>query len=304
MYDILIVGGGPAGLTAAIYALRAGKTVLVLEKESAGGQITDSPLVENIPGFSSISGNEFADLLVEQALSQGMDMEFGEVVSIQDQGSYKSVTTDMGDVYEAKAVILATGAKHRHLGLEKEEEFIGNGISFCAVCDGAFYKDGTVAMIGGGNTALVEAVMLSDIVRKLYIFQDLPFLTGEKRYQETLEKKENVEIHTGVRVKALLGENELTGIVTEDAEGRTAEVSLDGMFVAIGHIPQNEAFSELIELDENGYAVGDETALTKTPGIFIAGDCRTKKVRQVTTAASDGAQAALAAADYLDKLNR
>ena len=304
MYDILIVGGGPAGLTAAIYALRAGKTVLVLEKESAGGQITDSPLVENIPGFSSISGNEFADLLVEQALSQGMDMEFGEVVSIKDQGSYKSVTTDMGDVYEAKAVILATGAKHRHLGLEKEEEFIGNGISFCAVCDGAFYKDGTVAMIGGGNTALVEAVMLSDIVRKLYIFQDLPFLTGEKRYQEALEKKENVEIHTGVRVKALLGENELTGIVTEDAEGRTAEVSLDGMFVAIGHIPQNEAFSELIELDENGYAVGDETALTKTPGIFIAGDCRTKKVRQVATAASDGAQAALAAADYLDKLNR
>ena len=304
MYDILIVGGGPAGLTAAIYALRAGKTVLELEKESAGGQITDSPLVENIPGFSSISGNEFADLLVEQALSQGMDMEFGEVVSIKDQGSYKSVTTDMGDIYEAKAVILATGAKHRHLGLEKEEEFIGAGISFCAVCDGAFYKDGTVAMIGGGNTALVEAVMLSDIVRKLYIFQDLPFLTGEKRYQEALEKKENVEIHTGVRVKALLGENELTGIVTEDAEGRTAEVSLDGMFVAIGHIPQNEAFSELIELDENGYAVGDETALTKTPGIFIAGDCRTKKVRQVTTAASDGAQAALAAADYLDKLNR
>lgn len=300
MYDIIIVGGGPAGLTAAVYACRANKTVLVIEKETAGGQITNSPVVENIPGFTAISGNDFADLLVSQALEQGAEMEFGEVTAIRSLDEYKEVETDLGDVYKARAVILATGAKYRHLGLEREEEFIGNGISFCAVCDGAFYKDQTVAMVGGGNTALVEAVMLSDLVKKLIILQDLPFLTGEKKYQETLQEKENVEIRTGVSVKELTGESGLDGVVIEDKEGNRERIDLDGLFVAIGHVPQNEAFEEIAPLDSAGYILSDESCLTKTAGVFVAGDCRTKKVRQVVTAASDGAQAALAACDYID----
>ena len=300
MYDIIIVGGGPAGLTAAVYACRANKTVLVIEKETAGGQITNSPLVENIPGFTAISGNDFADHLVSQALEQGAEMEFGEVTAIRSLDEYKEVETDLGDVYKARAVILATGAKYRHLGLEREEEFIGNGISFCAVCDGAFYKDQTVAMVGGGNTALVEAVMLSDLVKKLIILQDLPFLTGEKKYQETLQEKENVEIRTGVSVKELTGESGLDGVVIEDRDGNKERIDLDGLFVAIGHVPQNEAFEEIAPLDSAGYILSDESCLTKTAGVFVAGDCRTKKVRQVVTAASDGAQAALAACDYID----
>ena len=301
MYDIIIVGGGPAGLTAAIYGLRANKSVLVLEKETAGGQISDSPFVENIPGFSGISGTEFADKLVDQALSQGAEMEFGEVVAIRDLKTCKEVETDMGDVFEGRTVILSTGAKHRHLGLPGEEEFIGNGISFCAVCDGAFYRDQVVAMAGGGNTALVEAVMLSDLVKKLYILQDLPFLTGEKKYQDILNEKDNVEIITGVKITQLLGTDALNGLVIENTAGISRRIELDGLFVAIGHVPQNEAFKALADLDSAGYAIADETLKTKTPGLFVAGDCRTKKVRQVVTAASDGAQAALAAVEYLDR---
>ncbi len=300
MYDIIIIGGGPAGLTAAVYAARAEKSVLVLEKETAGGQITQSPSVENIPGFTQIAGTEFADRLVEQAMAQGAEIEFGEVISLTDHGSYKTVETDLGDSFEAKAVIIATGAKHRHLGLEREEEFIGNGISFCAVCDGAFYKGQKVVMVGGGNSALVEAVMLSDLAAELVILQDLPFLTGEKKVQDILLAKDNVKVITGVHVVKLLGEDTLTGAVIEKNGGITEEITFDGMFVAVGTEPQNEAFSGLIELDERGYAITEAGMKTKTPGIFMAGDCRVKKIRQVATAAADGAEAALSAIDYLE----
>ena len=300
MYDIIIIGGGPAGLTAAVYAARADKSVLVLEKETAGGQITQSPSVENIPGFTRIAGTEFADRLVEQAMAQGAEIEFGEVISLTDHGSYKTVETDLGDSFEAKAVIIATGAKHRHLGLEREEEFIGSGISFCAVCDGAFYKGQKVVMVGGGNSALVEAVMLSDLAAELVILQDLPFLTGEKKVQDILLAKDNVKVITGVHVVKLLGEDTLTGAVIEKNGGITEEISFDGMFVAIGTEPQNEAFSAFVELDERGYAITEAGMRTKTPGIFTAGDCRVKKIRQVATAAADGAEAALSAIDYLE----
>ena len=299
MYDIIIIGGGPAGLTAAIYALRASKTVLVLEKETAGGQITLSPLVENIPGFESISGSDFADRLMNQAMSQGAEFDLGEAVSITDHGSYKTVKTDMGEEHDAKAVIIATGAAHRHLGLPNEEQYIGNGISFCAVCDGAFYKGKTVALVGGGNSALVEAVMLADLVKKLYILQDLPFLTGEQKMQDKLRAKDNVEILTEVKVKGFLGENELNGIVFEQ-NGTERNMAVDGLFVAIGTVPQNGAFAELIDLDERGYVIASDNINTKTPGIFVAGDCRAKRVRQVTTAVSDGAEAGLAAASFID----
>lgn len=301
MYDIIIIGGGPAGLTAAIYALRANKSVLVLEKGSFGGQITYSPKVENIPGFVSVTGNEFAEKLVEQALELGAEIEPTEVFSVKD-GDVKTVITEDGD-FEAKAVIIATGAKHRLLGIENEENLIGNGISFCAVCDGAFYKNQEVAVIGGGNSALQEAILLSDVASKVYVVQNLDYLTGEKKLVEQLYAKENVEIITGSVVKAVNGTDELESIViTKTADGQDRIIETKGMFVAIGLIPQNAPFSNVIGLDSCGYADSDESCTTQTNGIFVAGDCRKKRIRQVATACSDGAVAALAACDYIDSL--
>ena len=299
MYDIIIVGGGPAGLTAALYALRANKTVLVIEKGSFGGQITYSPKVENIPGFLSLTGNEFAEKMVEQVLEQGADTECSEVTKIID-GKTKTVVTEDGEEYTAKAVIIATGAKHRMLGLPKEESFVGEGISFCAVCDGAFYENKTVAVIGGGNSALQEALLLSDLASKVYVIQNLDYLTGEDKLSKQLEQKENVEIITGSVVEELLGEGELQGIVIKETKtGETQSLSIDGMFIAIGLIPQNESFANVLKLDERGYAASTEECLSETDGIFVAGDCRSKKIRQVSTAAADGAVAALAACDYI-----
>lgn len=300
MYDIIIIGGGPAGLTAALYACRANKKTLVIEKETFGGQITFSPKVENIPGFISLTGNEFAEKLVEQVLEQGADVESCEVLEIKD-GEIKTVVTDDGE-FEGKAVIIATGAKHRMLGVAGEEKYVGEGISFCAVCDGAFYKDKTVAVVGGGNSALQEAILLSDLAKKVYVVQNLDFLTGEKKLADQLYKLENVEVITGVTVESFLGDSELEGIVIKNSAGESRKLSIDGLFIAIGLIPQNDAFKNVVELDDRGYAVIDETCESATKGIFVAGDCRTKKIRQVTTAAADGAIAALAACDYIDSL--
>ncbi len=299
MYDIIVIGAGPAGLTAALYACRANKSVLVLEKAAFGGQITYSPKVENIPGFASLTGNEFAEKLVEQVLLQGADVEPCEVIGIKD-GEIKTILTDSGE-YDAKAVIIATGAKHRLPGIENEEKYIGNGISFCAVCDGAFYEGKTVAVLGGGNSALQEAILLSELCKKVYIIQNLEMLTGEKKLQEQIAKKGNVEVITSALISELKGEDELSAIVVK-AEGKENEIVVDGLFIAIGLIPQNEAFSELIDLDTFGYADSDEACLTKTNGIYVAGDCRKKRIRQVATACADGAIAALAACDYIDSL--
>lgn len=301
MYDIIVIGAGPAGLTAALYACRASKSVLVLEKGAFGGQITFSPKVENIPGFNSLTGNEFAEKLLDQALSQGAEVDLCEVVGIRDNKDTKTVITDSGE-YEAKAVIIATGATHRLPGIEREHELIGNGISFCAVCDGAFYEGKTVAVLGGGNSALQEAILLSDLCKRVYIVQNLDYLTGEKKLQEQLFKKENVEIITGAKITELIGDSELNAVMIESADG-AKRLEIDGLFVAIGLIPQNKAFEDLITLDSYGYADSDEACTTKTSGIFVAGDCRKKRIRQVATAASDGAVAALAACDYIDSLN-
>lgn len=302
MYDIIIIGGGPAGLTAALYACRANKKTLVIEKETFGGQITFSPKVENIPGFISLTGNEFAEKLVEQVLEQGADVESCEAMEIRD-GEIKTVVTDDGE-YQGKSVIIATGAKHRMLGIDGEERFVGEGISFCAVCDGAFYKNKTVAVVGGGNSALQEAILLSDTAKKVYVVQNLDFFTGEKKLVEQLEQLDNVEIILGVTVDSFVGDNELEGIVIKNSAGETRKLELDGLFVAIGLIPQNEAFKNVVKLDGRGYAEVDESCETETKGIFVAGDCRTKKIRQVTTAAADGAIAALAACDYVDGLGK
>lgn len=300
MYDIIIIGGGPAGLTAALYACRANKSVLVIEKASFGGQITYSPRVENIPGFLDVTGNEFAEKLVEQVLAQNAEVECAQVLKITDNGEFKTVLTDSGE-FTSKAVIVATGAKHRLLGLEREEEFIGEGISFCAVCDGAFYENKTVAVIGGGNSALQEAILLSDLAQKVYVVQNLDFFTGEEKLVNQLKSKDNVEIILGTVVESILGNEEFEGIVIRNNSNETSELKLDGMFVAIGLVPQNEEFSDLINLDERGYVAAGEDCRTNANGIFVAGDCRTKSIRQVTTAVGDGAVAALAACEYIDR---
>lgn len=303
MYDIIIVGAGPAGLTAAIYARRANKTVLLLDKGAFGGQITFSPKVENFPGFDSISGSELADKLVEQALGQGAEVEIENVLEIRNLPDKKVVVTEDGNEYEAKAVIIACGAKHRHLGLENEEKFIGEGISFCAVCDGAFFKDKTVALIGGGNSALQEAILLSETSKKVIVIQNLDFLTGEPQLQEILRKRDNVEIILGTVVDSIKDGDSFSGItVKRVADGVKTELLLDGMFVAIGLEPENEPFESVADLDERGYIASGEDCLTKTDGIFVAGDCRAKAVRQVTTAAADGTISAIAACRYIDSL--
>lgn len=298
MYDIIVVGGGPAGLTAALYSRRANKSVLVIEKATFGGQITFSPKVENIPGFTEISGNEFAEKLVEQALYQGVEFEFAEVSSVTG-GDVKTVTAD-GKDYQARAVIIATGAKHRTLNLPGEDRFIGNGISFCAVCDGAFFAGKKVIVVGGGNSALQEAILLADLAEKVYVVQNLDRLTGEKKLQEQLAAKSNVEVILGHTVDGYLGEEEFEGARLKSlATGNLSEINADGLFLAVGLVPQNEIFGGVIALDAYGYAMANEN-MSAGDGFFVAGDCRAKRIRQVATAASDGAVAALAACDYID----
>ncbi len=301
MYDIIVVGGGPAGMTAALYGLRNGKTVLVIEKNGFGGQITHSPKVENYPGTLSMSGNEFADKMLDQILAQGAEIEFENVVSVENDGDHKTVKTEEGNTFESRTVVLATGVKHRMLGLEGEEELVGEGISFCAVCDGDFYSGKTVCMAGGGNSALQEAILLADKCREVIMLQDLPYFTGEANLQKVLFAKNNVRSMTGVKISRLLTNSEgLCGVEVISSDGEAVQIACDGLFVAIGLIPENDAFKELADLNQYGYFDSDEQCLTKTPGIFVAGDCRSKFIRQLTTAAADGACAALAACRYIN----
>ena len=304
MVDIIVIGGGPAGMTAALYALRNGKSVLILEKHGFGGQITYSPKVENWPGTAQMSGNEFADALLDQVMAQGAEVDLAEVLRVEDRRDTKAVYTDDGKVHEAKALIIATGVKHRMLGLPGENELVGEGISFCAVCDGDFYSGKTVCVAGGGNSALQEAILLSGKCAKVIMLQDLPEFTGEKKLQEILFARDNVEKRTGVKITALETENgELRGVTVESREGGPGEtVACDGLFVAIGLIPENEVFKDLAALNSYGYFDSDEQCTTKTPGVFVAGDCRSKNVRQLTTAAGDGATAALAACRFIDAM--
>ena len=297
MYDVIIIGGGPAGLTAATYARRAGKSVLVIEKSAFGGQITWSPKVENFPTRLSVSGTELGDMLLEQAIEQGAEVELDEVVSVRD-GEIKTVVCDSGAEFEGRALIIAVGARPRMLGLDREEELIGAGVCYCAVCDGAFYAGKTVAVNGGGNGALQDALLLSEKCAKVYLIHRRDSFRGETVLVEALKKRPNVEFVLNARVTALLGEDELTALAVEQ-DGMERSIPVDGLFVAIGHQPDNGVFASLLELDQKGYALSGEDCRTGTPGVFIAGDCRKKAVRQVTTAVSDGAVAALAACDYL-----
>ncbi|MCR5213337.1 MAG: FAD-dependent oxidoreductase [Eubacterium sp.] len=304
IFDIIVVGGGPAGLTAAVYGCRNSKTVMVIEKSVFGGQIVNSPKVENIPGFDSISGDEFGDKLLEQAMGQGAEVTLENVISIdrKEDGCFL-VNTEESGAYEGRSVILATGTTHRVLGLEGEENLIGNGISFCAVCDGDFYRDKTVVMIGGGNSAFVESNLLADIVSKLIILQDMPFFTADQKLQEQLFSHSNIESHVNTKILGYeVAGDRLKGVrYSQDGQEKYAEC--DGVFLAVGLVPENQAFKNLALLDERGYFMADNTCHTKTPGLFVAGDCNAKTLRQVTTACADGAYAAIAASEYIQSLN-
>ena len=299
IYDIIIIGGGPAGLTAAVYARRAGKSVLVLEKAALGGQITWSPKVENFPSVVSISGTDLGDRMAEQAMAQGAEVEIEEVTGIEDCGDFRRVSCEFGAHYEGRAVILATGAKPRMLGVEREEELVGSGVGYCAVCDGAFFKGMPVAVSGGGNSALQDAMLLSETSSRVYLIHRRDNFRGEEALVEALREKDNVEFVLNAAITRLVGEDELTGVVVRQ-NGEEREIPVDGLFVAIGHEPDNGAFAEHLALDERGYAAANESCVTKTPWLFVAGDCRAKKVRQLTTAVADGAVAALAACAWLD----
>ncbi len=298
-YDVIVVGCGPAGLSAAIYALRAEKTVLILEKETIGGQITSSPMVENYPGYSHISGSELMEKMYDQALELGAQIELEEVLSIKD-GETKEVTTDM-NTYTCKALIIASGAKNRRLGLEKEEELFGDGISTCVTCDGAFYKDKNVGVIGGGNSAMSATIGLLELCKEITLINAGDKLMAEKVTVDRIERKRNVKIINGAKVVELLGEKgKFEGVVIEHKDGKKETLNFDGIFVEIGQVPQSEIVKGLLEIDSNGYIVSNET-LTNKEGIFVAGDVRVKSVRQLTTACADGSIAAINAIRYLDK---
>jgi thioredoxin-disulfide reductase len=299
MYDIIIAGAGTAGLSAAVYGARAGKRVLVLEKEVYGGQIMSASVVENYPGIRKISGYEFAQGLYEQAMEQGAEIKYEKVQKIQDSESYKTVHTSLS-AYDSRTVILASGAKNRHLQVAREEELTGKGISYCATCDGAFYRGKDVAVVGGGNTALEDALFLSGYCRKVYLIHRRDQFRGEKRLQDSLREKEHVIWVLESHVAALNGTGYLESVTIEQEpdKGRK-ELAVSALFIAIGQEPDNQPFASLVELDAHGYIRAAEDCRTSAEGIFAAGDCRTKTVRQLTTAAADGAAAALAACAYI-----
>ena len=298
MYDMIIIGAGTAGLSAAIYGRRSGKNVLVIEKLSYGGQIINTPEIENYPGIQKISGFEFATALNKQAKDLGTEIVSGDVTSVSANGPDNSsftVKTNKAE-YEGSKVIIATGSKNRPLGLEHEKEWIGKGISYCATCDGMFFRGKTVAVAGGGNTALEDAAFLSNYCEKAYLIHRRNELRGEQKLQDNLREKENVEFVLNVAIDGIDGQDRLSSINVSDKEtGEKRNIPIDGLFIAIGQMPQNEVFVPLVELDDKGYIIAGEDCKTKTPGVYAAGDCRTKEVRQLTTAAADGAVAALAA---------
>ncbi len=299
MYDIIVIGAGPAGLTAAIYARRASKNVLVLEAKSYGGQIINTLDIENYPVEAHISGFDFATKLYNQTKELGAEIKFEKVVDINDKGQVKEVITTK-NTYTSKTIIVATGSENRKLGIEKEDELIGKGISYCATCDGAFFRKKNVAVVGGGNTALEDALYLSDLVNKVYLIHRRDEFRGEESTVRRLKEKENIEFVYNSNVTKLNAKERLESIEVTHKDGSTRTIEVDGLFVAVGRIPENENFAKLINLDSSGYIIANEDCKTNVAGIFVAGDNRTKEVRQLVTATSDGAIAATAAIKYIN----
>ena len=301
MYDIVIVGAGPAGLTASIYARRSNKKVLVLEANTYGGQIVNTLDIENYPVESHISGFDFATKLYNQAKDLGSEIKFERVTEIKNLKDYKEVITNK-NTFKCKSIILATGSENRLLGIEREKELTGKGVSYCATCDGAFYKNKDVAVVGGGNVAVEDALYLSNIVNKVYIILRNETFKADDASVIDLKKKENVEIIYNSNVTKMIGENRLESIIIKDKNGTDKELNISGLFIAIGRIPENENFKNLINLDDYGYIIAGEDCHTNVDGIFVAGDNRTKELRQLVTATSDGAIAASEATKYVNKL--
>ena len=299
MYDMMIIGAGPAGLSAAIYGVRAGKSVLVLEGKTYGGQIINTPEVENYPGIRKVSGFEFATGLYQQAKELGAEIKMEKVLSIEKGSDMIIRATTAKGTYDAKTVILAVGARKRMLGLSREEELIGAGVSYCATCDGMFYQGKTVAVNGGGSTALEDALFLSNYCKEVYLIHRRDSFRGEQKLVDALKEKENVVFVMETVITGLLGEERMTGIRIKNNAGEEKTLAIDGLFVAVGQEPETEIVRDLVATDEKGYIVADENCRTDLEGVFVAGDCRTKAVRQLTTAAADGAVAALMAAEYL-----
>lgn len=294
LYDIIVIGGGCAGLTAAIYAARAGKQVLVFESDAVGGQISASPNVENFPAIKQISGAEFSDNLLSQATSLGAELIAEKVASIKN-GETKTVITSGGE-YECKRLIIATGVKHRKLGIANEEEFEGKGISYCAVCDGMFFRDAAVAVVGGGDSAVITSLYLSNICKKVYHIHRRDEFRAENYRVNQLKSKDNVELVLSSNISSFEGDDFLQAVITENVNTKEQiKLEIDGLFISIGHSPDNEIFRGIVDLDSDGYIVAGEDCKTSADGIYVAGDCRTKSLRQLTTAAADGSVAAVSA---------
>ena len=299
MYDIGIIGGGTAGMTAAIYGQRAGKKTIIIEGGVFGGQITSSPNVENYPGIASVSGSEFSMNLLDQAVKLGAETAMDQVTGIREEDGVKIIETD-GKEYPCRSVILATGVTHRHLGIPNEERLTGAGVSYCATCDGMFFRGRDVAVIGGGSTALQDAEFLSNYCRKVYLIHRRDEFRGEDSIVKRLQGKENVEFILSAAVKEIIGDQAVERlIVNSKKSGKEFKLDVSGVFIAVGQIPKNEIFADVVKLDADGFILAAEDCITSRPGIFAAGDCRTKEVRQLTTAAADGAVAALAACKYI-----
>lgn len=299
MFDIIIIGGGMAGMTASLYALRNNKSVLIIEKETIGGQITMSPKVENYPTIEQISGSELADKLFEQVSSLGAQIEVENVLSIEKVGDNFKVKTDYAE-REARAVIIATGASARKLGIKNEDDLIGKGVYYCALCDGPFYAGKEVSLIGDANSALQYALMLADYCKKVHIFTLFDHFFGEENLIEAVKNNPKIDVRHNCESKAFVGEEQLTAIVFKDiTTGAEFTHQTEAVFVAIGQAPHNENFANLVELDKNGYIVANDKCETKTSGVFVAGDTRVKSVRQVATAIGDGATAGTSAVKYL-----
>ena len=296
MTDVAIIGAGTAGLTAAIYARRAGRSVVIFEGEAPGGQIINTPEIDNFPGLPGVSGYEYANKLYEQAQQFGAEFVFDTVKKVS--GSLEEgfrIITEYGTECEAKTIIIASGVKRREMGLAGEQEYTGRGISYCATCDGAFFKGKTAAVFGGGNTAVEDAIYLSEICKKVYIIHRRNQFRADATLVDELLANDNVETKLSYTVSAIHGDDKLTSVTLTSVEGHDEELVTDALFVAIGLIPENGVFKDLVDLDEAGYVIADETCETSAPGVFAAGDCRTKDVRQLVTAAADGATAAISA---------
>ena len=300
LYDVIIIGGGPAGYTAALYTVRSGFSTLVIEKMAAGGQMNETTQIDNFPGFDEgIDGFSLGMKMQSGAQRFGAETKNAQVLSVQLHGAMKEVETDDG-VYRAKAVIIATGAGHKHLGLENEQNLVGRGIGYCASCDGMFYRGKTVAVVGGGNSAAADALVLSRIAKKVHVIHRRDTLRATKVYHEPLMRAENVEFHWNSEVSQLLADGKLTGVTLKDVHsGAESTLDLDGLFISIGRDPATKLFADQLELDRSGYIVAGESTQTSVPGVFAVGDVRTKAVRQIVTAAADGAVAAHYVEEYL-----